>query len=463
MINSTIYTCPICGSNQLEIVKEEIICPQCESHYPKINDIPIFVENTFSYINDTYISLECHIKNIREYIESNQKMFPFQNGRISTLNKIVDSYTQNLVLYEQMSESIKKYVNINYILQSDLNRYKNDPLIGKELLYVVRDWGYSNESEDEISSIYSMIEKLIKKFSILDSILFIGCGTGRFACEASQIVKKVYCSDLSYRMIYLLDGILNNKSFNIHEINDSNVYSIDDVIRNFTVKASNLSSTVKNINYFISDVRQLPIEDESLNTVASVYFIDVMNIENYIQEISRVLKTNGVFINIGPIGYPYSNFVHKILPTEIKQIFKKNNFEIVFEEFLECTYMHSNIKLSKTIHKNWIFVARKKTENQVSINIDSVLSINTSVFIETKVEINNHGSSVFEHNLITKNGSVYEHSDLIIEILKQINGKISIKQIIEVLSENFELEFEADYLLSVIGKLIKDKTLELVQ
>ena len=125
--------------------------------------------------------------------------------------------------------------------------------------------------------------------------------------------------------------------------------------------------------------------------------------------------------------------------------------------------MHSNIKLSKTIHKNWIFVARKKTENQVSINIDSVLSINTSVFIETKVEINNHGSSVFEHNLITKNGSVYEHSDLIIEILKQINGKISIKQIIEVLSENFELEFEADYLLSVIGKLIKDKTLELVQ
>ncbi|BAP30775.1 uncharacterized protein CHSO_1738 [Chryseobacterium sp. StRB126] len=451
------FVCVNCKS-PLEISSKDTTCASCSSFYLTVNNTPVLVSDASFFLSEVFFSIKNHIKNVNNYLQYNKELAKFQTDREPIINTIIDSYKRNLLIYDKMLDPIRMYVQLDHFQYVTLS---NDPVVGKELLYLKRDWSYLPESEKELNIIITAVKTLIDKHSEnSENIFFIGSGTGRFAYEFSKLFSAtIYCSDLSYRMMYFFNEILNKRPIQLIEINESNVYDNNDSCIPHTIEKWD-DSPVGNIIPFISDIKNLPLRSESMSILVSIYFIDVMSVESYIQELYRILEPGGLFINLGPVGYPYDNFVHKLLPAEIKKVFTNFDFEIIDEEFVETPYMSSDKHLSTIIHKNWAFVARKKTNDKI-VTADAILNISQPLFVNREFKITNLGEIDYHSVFFTKQGVQYENADFMIELLSRIDGIKSLQLILDEIQSEFEADYNMQDLLNTINNLIEAKVLKI--
>ncbi|MGH1516252.1 methyltransferase domain-containing protein [Chryseobacterium sp. JK1] len=451
------FICVNC-KNSLEIDSEDITCASCSSVYHTVNNTPVLVNDSSFFLSEVFFSIKNHSKNVTHYLQQNKELSKFQADRAEIINRIIAAYQENLLIYDKMLDPIRKYVQADHFQYITLS---HDPVVGKELLYLKRDWSYLPECEKELNIIITAVKMLIDKHSDNpENVFFIGSGTGRFAWEFSKLLSAtVYCSDLSYRMMYFFNEIVNERPIKLMEINESNIYNIDDSCIPHTIQKTKDSSS-GNIIPFISDVRNLPLRSASMDILLSIYFIDVMNVESYIQEIDRVLKPGGLFINLGPVGYPYDNFAHKLLPSEIKKVFTGFDFEIIDEDFVETPYMSSDKHLSTIVHKNWAFVARKRISNTI-VSLNSVLGISQPLFVNREFTITNMGETDYRSAFFTKQGFQYENADFMIELLSRIDGTKSLQFILDEIQSEFEIDYDLQDLLNNINSLINIKVLKI--
>lgn len=453
------FICVNCKSS-LEISSKDITCTHCSSAYLTINNTPILVNDSSFFVSEVFFSINNHIKNVNNYLQYNKDLSKFQYDREEIISTIIDSYKENLLIYDKMLDPIRPYVQADHFQYITLS---NDPVVGKELLYLKRDWSYLPESEKELNIIIKAVKGLVDKHSgNPENVFFIGSGTGRFAYEFSKLLSaNVYCSDLSYRMMYFFNEILSERQIKLIEINESNIYDSSDSCVSHHIKKQEGDAGGRIIP-FISDVKNLPLRSASMNILFSIYFIDVMNIESYIKEIDRILEPGGLFINLGPVGYPYDNFVHKLLPSEIKKVFINFDFEIIDEEFVETPYMSSDKQLSTIIHKNWAFVARKKTDHEV-LTTESVLNVSQSLFVNREFKITDLGEVDYKSSFLTKQGLQYENADFMIEFLTRIDGIKSVQLILEEIESEFEIDYNLQDLFNNINNLMDAKTLKIAK
>lgn len=466
--SNTDYVCLHCGGT-VDIENERYVCNSCQHYYIQINTFPILVADEIQYLNEIYASIQVHKHRTHNYLGSNRALFYLQPKREHYFNMLCEAYECNMELYDQLAKDIFPHINPELLAASDFTTYYNEPLKGKEMNYLIRDWGGLEESEVEIENILATLHRLIKDFSANnDSIFFVGSGTGRFAYEATPDFKKVYCSDLSYRMINMFHYVLQERDLKVYEINGfSNIYHPGDAVRPVAVKIRNKKSehNQQKLHYFISDIKKIPLRDNSLDIISSIYFIDVIPIEAYIQELKRVLKDGGLYINIGPVGYSGNTFVHHLVPEEIKNVFLEHDFEILHEEFLENTYMKSNLTSSTVIHHNWVFVARNKTGkgNAQLLSEHSILNIDQHVFTEKKAMLSSEGEIVIDNQFYNVKGDLYKDADLIIEFLYLIDGKRTILEIIHAIEDKFDINIAVDEILPVLKELIANRILKILR
>jgi carnosine N-methyltransferase len=459
------YRCISCGG-MLPPENQTYTCPSCNHSFLQTQNFPVFVADSEKYINEMYASLRVHQQRTRQFLETNKAQFHLQPKRQAHFEALCHAYEHNMTLYDRLASDIENYIRPELLANCDFSYYRTEPLKGKELNYLIRDWGGSAESEREVEKIQSVLRRLLTQYKAgSDTILFLGSGTGRFAYETAPLFGKTLCTDLSYRMISLFHYLLQGDTLPAYEINDfSNIYHPKDAARLVEAHIKNLVERPGNLHYFISDVQNLPLQDHSVDVVVSIYFIDVLPIENYIRELKRVLKSGGLYLNIGPVGYPGTTFVNHLLPQEIKTVFSDHDFEILHEEQVENTYMKSNVTLSTVIHHNWVLAARNGEAPQPlpSLSEQSVLQLAEPVFIEKKAELSAAGETVHHHRLYNLKGDLYENADLVIEILYALDGKRTLSEIVQAIEQKFHVQLSFSELLPVLEEVATRKMLRIV-
>jgi carnosine N-methyltransferase len=99
--------------------------------------------------------------------------------------------------------------------------------------------------------------------------------------------------------------------------------------------------------------------------IVTCFFLDTANnVIEYIETISEIIKTNGIWINIGPLLYHYTEMENEISIElswdEIKKIIIGYGFEIKKEEYIKTTYSSYEESLMQTVYNCIFFVAIKK-------------------------------------------------------------------------------------------------------
>ena len=285
--------------------------------------------------------------------------------------------------YKEMFKSFKSSTG-EVLIEPLFVKPKNIIKLRSTLKLFIRDW--SKEGLFERKKTYDPILTELKSFFSNKSekdfekgiyILNPGAGLGRLMYEIAKLGFKSQGNEFSYHMLLSSNYILNNTTKEneffiqplIHsfsnlineEIPFKKIYIPDECLSDNLIKSKYGEMSMvagefirvykKNINFW--------------DGIVTCFFLDTANnVIEYIETISEIIKTNGIWINIGPLLYHYTEMENEISIElswdEIKKIIIGYGFEIKKEEYIKTTYSSYEESLMQTVYNCIFFVAIKK-------------------------------------------------------------------------------------------------------
>lgn len=219
------------------------------------------------------------------------------------------------------------------------------------------------------------------------SILTPGCGLGRLPFEIARAGFDSVGNEFSYHMLTASNYLLNaTERVGQHKIapfvhSFSNHHSSSDMFRQVYVPDVLPSEVLQNASFSMAAGEFIDCfgDDESssqFDCVVTCFFLDTAhNIVEYIEVISNVLKSKGLWINLGPCLWHHEHgqgrqnklafdedgeYVGSIELSmeETMTLVERMGFEIETKEVLETPYMGNERGMLEHIYHAQLFTAR---------------------------------------------------------------------------------------------------------
>lgn len=466
--------CPNCH-NELAAISEDksLVCGNCKKTYPTIdNKISILLENPVDYLVETFLHYERSIRSMEEEKEQYIKLASTSPFRANIFYNLTDAITFHINNLKLLQKKILPFFSKEDLIRSIGMQASISYSI--DFSYFKRDWCWLPEGEEELNKIKEYLEKIILDYAPdRKKAVVLGAGTGRIARDLCSVVEKVFAFDKSFHMVSNFHDLLEQDKV-FYEIQKKGVFDSTHFVKRLRASInppeedSRAFLFEKEFSFSIADARKLPIPDHSVAIVVSVYFTDVLPLHEYLHEIKRILKPNGIFIHFGPLDYHLDNIADMLSASEVKAVLRKNGLEVLWEDQVISNHLENIDAMANKYYKNWVFCAKvNKSSGQemFAIDYESVVSISNDIHFELKGVINNLQESVFEANILMPNGEMYEGASSILDILKHIDGTKEVKEIIDDLCQEYNTQYEdvKEDVLMTIQNLFDQNVLEINQ
>ncbi|CAJ0951507.1 unnamed protein product, partial [Mesorhabditis belari] len=245
------------------------------------------------------------------------------------------------------------------------------------LRQVIREWSSTGAQERE-ATYRPIIEELERRFPTDREniqILVPGAGLGRLAWEFVERGFSVQANEYSMFMLltscFFLNKPLELNSLTIypHTLETSNLWSYEDALQpiKFPDISPGMSDECRKNTFSMcaGDFLEVTKEDtEQFDCVVTAWFIDTANnIISYIERIREILKPGGVWINVGPLTYHYSEMEGEVsieLPyAEVLRIVREKGFIVENERGLESSYSANYKSMLRYLYTCAFFAASK--------------------------------------------------------------------------------------------------------
>jgi len=243
---------------------------------------------------------------------------------------------------------------------------------------IVRDW--SSAGEEERSKCYGpLLETLTSLYPDnrhLVKVLVPGAGLGRLAWEIANRGFECQGSEFSLYMLFASNFLLNKcgsvDSYKIHPYVHEfcNNKASKDQLKEISFPDKDTGMLPEDAKFSMAagdfvDVFSGPEYVSSQDCVVTCFFIDCAhNILEFVQIINRVLKKGGMWINLGPLLYHFSDIKNEdsIEPdySTLRAIIKDLGFEFVSEdESVACSYSQNPASMLQYTYNCVMFTAKK--------------------------------------------------------------------------------------------------------
>lgn len=359
-------SCPTCKTPWGEKLHGSLdfFCPNCKKGYPLIaNQIPIFLPNPHAYLNHTQMAFHSVIRKQEELITTVKENISANSHRKELLQRMLDAHRFHLQYLQSIHQDLLPFINNKYAL--DKNAAKPRDRYAYDFQYLRRDWCGLAEGEAEIKRLIDVFrEGVIPNLSDTGSAAVLGAGTGRLAWEMCSHFGHVLAVDTSYTMVRMFYDLLE-KELDFFELNPKNAYKRSDMVieRKASIANGTLESPLENswkLSYMIADALNLPVANDSLSAVVSVYFTDVLPFRKLIKEIKRVLKPGGIFYHFGPLQYHFKEWEDMLSAEEITGLLMAEGFEIVQENWVQAAHLFTPHSAHTQMYDNWVLIGRKE-------------------------------------------------------------------------------------------------------
>jgi carnosine N-methyltransferase len=259
----------------------------------------------------------------------------------------------------------------------------------------VRDW--SDVGKPERDSCYGPLVQALQEHLPVASdnfgtqkVLVPGSGLGRLVFDLAVMGYDAQGNEFSYFMLLMGDYIMNHSSSaRCHTVypwlgESCNMMSREEEFQGIAFPDIYPNEAVQNapgqVNMSVAAGEFLQCYDNEKNYgtwdgVATCFFIDTApNVIEYVEAISKMLKTGGIWTNVGPLEYHWKTFrdndIYERDPrylesielayADIKRIILSYGFEYLHEERKECFYSSRSSAMKKTLFDCVHFTVRKK-------------------------------------------------------------------------------------------------------
>ncbi|XP_065199557.1 carnosine N-methyltransferase-like [Planococcus citri] len=251
-----------------------------------------------------------HLDNVRSCIERNYTV-------IKLILKDVETMFENI----DPEENNPRTVCIPRVTAVETDQDK----VRATLKQFVRDW--STEGSEERKFCYEpIVDEIVNQFpkhlyeSHAIKVLVPGAGLGRLVFEIARHGYTCQGNEFSLFMLIASNFVINRcQGINLHQIYpwihqcDNNLDTKDQLASIFFPDVD-LSESIPNSQFSMvaGDFLEVYTTENEWDCVSTCFFIDCANnILAFIEAIYKILKPGGIWINLGPLLYHFSNIVDK--------------------------------------------------------------------------------------------------------------------------------------------------------
>ncbi|XP_063696217.1 carnosine N-methyltransferase [Culicoides brevitarsis] len=307
-----------------------------------------------------------------------------------SLHKIRDAILTNYQVINVMVKTIDQlFLNDNESTYRD-NNGEFGVKVGQNeiervqvtLKQIARDWSADGEMERQ-QCYQPIIDEVTRLFPPNDTdvenvrILVPGAGLGRLMYELSYIGYFCEGNEFSLFMLIASNFILNRclieNEYKLYPYVHQYVNNLNRGDQTRAITFPDVSPTQRppkkgTMNMVAGDFLEIYKEADYWDCVATCFFIDCANnIVDFIETIYNILKPNGVWVNLGPLLYHYSDVMgeHSIEPTfeDICHIMKQVGF--VIEKCatgVRTLYSQNPKSMHKSEYESVFFTCRKSAQ-----------------------------------------------------------------------------------------------------
>ena len=265
------------------------------------------------------------------------------------------------------------------------------------LKQIVRDWSSVGQSERD--SCYGPLIDALKQHLPVSTdnfgkqkVLVPGSGLGRLVFDLAVMGYDTQGNEFSYFMLLMGDFIMNKcQSAECHTVypwlgSSNNFMSREEEFVGVAFPDVHPGAMVHNapgqVNMSVAAGEFLDCYDNQENYgtwdgVATCFFIDTApNVIDYIAAISKMLKSGGIWTNVGPLEYHWMTFRDndvyerderylesvELAYSDIKKVIVSYGFEYIQEERKQCFYSSRSNAMKKTLFDCVAFTVRKKEQ-----------------------------------------------------------------------------------------------------
>lgn len=435
-------------------------CPHCSQQYPLMaGGLPILVLSPNQYLASLFAQYHTYLEEQEEEIS----LWRGEAVNDPLLANKLGNYQRAAAWNNKEIEGLMGEME-NYFTRRELLEAVQRPAVGYSSRhdYLKRDWCWLNEGERELETIHTILDGILEGCDIKDKALFLGAGLGRVAVDLAYRFERTVLMDYSLAMGYRFQR-LQQEDLVFYDVRKKNTKHNGDTLR--LLKASFASPLSGNnafkenedkIDYFIGDARHSPFPDRSFQLLCSLYFTDVVPIDELLPEIKRLLAPGGYFLHFGPLEYHFKDSTKMYTANELQLLLQKAGFELVHESFVATAHIASEESMLSKTYDNLVLCMKLKEVEELELGLDTVIALADTYSVQTTYPKRHNGHRATAQTSITFfNGEVYEGASSVADILQEIDGARSIEEVMDSVCQSYALS-ETDKM--GIFELIKDLT-----
>ncbi|XP_014227359.1 carnosine N-methyltransferase isoform X1 [Trichogramma pretiosum] len=315
-----------------------------------------------------------HLNEVKRCIENNDDI-------IRLIIKDVTNIFENVTPEDASTDSVRQ-VSLTVAHRPIL---ADQEKVQATIKQFVRDW--STEGEEERRTCYQpIIDEIVNQFPLEHCtpgevrILVPGAGLGRLAYEIARRGYTCQGNEFSLFMLFASHFVLNKcrgiNSFRVHPWVHQYMNNIEPQhqIKEVYFPDINPSDLPENAQFSMvaGDFLEVYTEHDYWDCVATCFFIDCANnIVQFIETIYNILKPGGIWINLGPLLYHFSDMPmeESIEPSyfEVRDVIRGLGFNILTEKTHVKTRYAQNVHSMLQYEYNSVyFVCQKPKKMRVS-------------------------------------------------------------------------------------------------
>ncbi|MGB3466032.1 MAG: methyltransferase domain-containing protein [Cyclobacteriaceae bacterium] len=441
-----------------------LTCPECEKQYPLISgSIPVFVTDAEAYLASTFLTIDHHIRSNNQLHEG---LATTTSNTVSSerMQSVRSASEKNNHLFEGLIELIDPYITKRDVAAAVDSFTSSAYITGLD--YLRRDWCWSDESEEEIGKMKSVLHKILETQECSGNALIMGGGMGRIAYELSGFFRNITVVDYSLTMGYLFNKV-KNEDVEIFELVNKNLEESKNAVRQLTATISPLAdddnfddSAGSKVAHYIADAKQTPFEDDSINVYFSIYFTDVLPLSTLISEVKRVLADGGYFIHFGPLDYHFDDPVEKYSGTELIDYLSTQGFTIVSSDTVTTNHCAIDHSLQRKVYRNLVYCFQLHKPQPTKLSGDEVLALRMGYIVKKEMG----ADDTLQTEIQFRNGETYEGAELISAILQEIDGEQTVSEIVRVfLSRELLTNDDKEKLFGILENFIDEGILKIIK
>lgn len=469
-------SCLFCLSENLELAKNErsIHCTACHQKYAVFDQrIPLLLADSTEYAANTYKQYALHLKRYDADISAlRSKKALREEGAVGTL---IQALAHNRAWLQSVQDKVAELLAFPDLFThppiQQLGSYFNN------FSYLRRDWCWTHEGEAEIKTITEALSTLLLKLRTdPQRALVLGAGTGRVAHELLQHFTDVIAVDISLTMASQYADVVQQPAHSFYDINLNNCKVASDQCRLMqatltpadegVMAESNVAHSA--VSYVIADARQLPLANQSVSCVVSVYFTDTIPLSEYLAEIKRVLKPGGAFLHFGPLEYHFTEMAHALSKEEIFAVFQREGFEVSSEWEVATRHLYNPALLAYKTYNNIIFCAvlpPLSVTDEPQISEKSILAYLPDTLLTATMKVQSPGQATRQLHLVTASGAEFTVEWPLHRLLYAIDGTTPVDALIyqSAVTACSELGLTEQDVLAFLQSLVLSKVLAITE